>query len=198
MHNLFQAWTLASKLIDGIVLSLQCVLQIIDHSLLDLLKLFNARFISLSDSVMLLGLLNMLIRCTLVIVLAIVLFVFLSISAHIKGVIGLLDSHHLLIMLSLESLISYILRLIFKLLSRIVVHFQYMILMGLDTGDIGLSSFIIGIALLLFSNLKVLFVPIHHISISITALGDIVSKFGVLLRDPYLFLQPLLFVVKLA
>lgn len=73
------------------------------------------------------------IRSVLVVVLAIELFVFFGISAHIQGVIRLFDSHHLLIMLSLESLVSYFLRLIFKLLTGIVIDFHDIILMGLNT-----------------------------------------------------------------
>lgn len=103
-----------------------------------------------------------------------------------------------MIILHLEFLVCQLGRLLFEISALTRVLRQHSVLIVPHTRPVSFSSLLIDHALLFLLLLQVHLVPVHHGLIVVAPLLDLVSEFRMLLGNLDLFLQPLLFVVKLA
>ena len=106
LHHPLQAFAFRCKIVHSIIFALQRILQVVDHSLLDLLKLLDSVFVRFTDSCVLRGL--GLVSCGNIIVVhrSIVIRVLFGIHPHVQAVIGFNDSLGLIVMLHLETIIG--------------------------------------------------------------------------------------------
>lgn len=69
--------------------------------------------------------------------------------------------------------------------------------MASDALNVSVPSLIVYLALIIFLVLLIHLVPVHHRTVLISAILDLIGELRVLLSNPDLFLQPLLLVVQL-
>ena len=104
----------------------------------------------------------------------------------------------LVVILHLEALVCQVLALSLEVLSSVGVIGEDTILMTPDALDIGVSSLIVELALVVFLILQVHLMPGHHSIVIIASPLYLISEFRVLLCNPNLLLQPLFFVMELS
>ena len=137
------------------------------------------------------------LRNRLIIRLSVVVLVFGGIFAHVQAMVGLVNIFFLISILLLETFILDFLRLMLQLLPSGRVISQNKILMSVDILKILMSTLIIQLSLSLFLFFQISLVPFHHCVVLISSWLDLIGELRMLLRNPDLFLQPLLFVVQL-
>ena len=176
LHDFLQAFALSCQLIHHIVLHLKSVLEIIDHSLLNYFKLFDSHLVGNADALMLCCLLLLYQRNVSVIVLSTDFLVLSCISPIMKLMIALHDLLLLIAIFCLEALICDILALSLEILPLLRILRLNIVLVVSDALDIGISSLVIKLSLVVFLVLQTPSVPILHCIVLIASRSDLVCE----------------------
>ena len=196
LHDFLQAFAFRSQLIHHSVLRLKSVLEIIDHSLLNFFKLFDSHLVGNSNALMLCSLFLLHHRNVFVIVLSTDVLVLGCVSPIVKLMIALHDLLLLVAIFWLEALICDVLALSLQILALLGILRLNIVLVVSDALNIGISSLVIELPLIVFLVLQAPSVPILHCVVLISSLSDLVCELWVLLGNLDLFLQTLLLIVK--
>ena len=168
LHDLLQTFAFRSQIVHHLVFNLQCVLKIVDHSLLNLFQLLDSLFVGLTDTSVLCGLGCMRCRNISIVHVPVVIGVLFGILAHGQAVVGTVLVDRLVVIPGLEALAGELGGLVLEVLARTGVVCKHSICVTANAGPVILSSLLVEHALLFFLVLKIHLVHVHHFIVLVT------------------------------